>query len=68
MLPVGVSSFARLRGNLSTDYAIRLPLSNVAEIPHEAIANATLRSLRTLPVPPWASRRKKVDFTKLNSF
>ncbi|GFY24706.1 uncharacterized protein TNCV_1017521 [Trichonephila clavipes] len=68
MLHVGVSSLARLRGNLKTECAVRPPLSNAAAIPEEATANATLRSLRifarsklskkVLPVPPGTSRKK----------
>ncbi|GFU93606.1 hypothetical protein TNCV_3401781 [Trichonephila clavipes] len=46
MLHVGVSSLARLKGNLKTECAIRPPLSYVAVIPQEATANATLRSVR----------------------
>ncbi|GFU81986.1 hypothetical protein TNCV_516671 [Trichonephila clavipes] len=68
MLHIGVSSLARLRGNLKTECAVHPPLSNVAAIPEEATANATLRSLRifarsklgkkVLPVPPGPSRKK----------
>ncbi|GFT66586.1 hypothetical protein TNCV_2737771 [Trichonephila clavipes] len=68
MLHVEVSSLARLRGTLKTEFAERPPPSSVSAIPEEATANVTLRSLRIFPrsklskkvlsVPPGASRKK----------